>query len=77
MAAFYILPEHRGHGYASLFLKHIFDICRNRGFVSIVLSVHSKNKIAIHSYEKEGFVFVCEKRFLRLMRINFLIHNKV
>ena len=51
-------PDYRGNGYGQLLVdKFIEDACKNQGDV-MSLEVRMSNQVAIHLYEKCGFISV-------------------
>jgi len=52
-----MLPEYRGGGLGTAFLKEILALIKFDGIIKIILSVSPENKAAIHIYKhKLGFV---------------------
>ncbi len=50
--------KYRGNGIASQLMNKALEYCRSNDFKSIFLEVRASNKIALHLYEKFGFVEV-------------------
>ena len=51
----YLLSEERGRGYASKVVSFYTDLCRERGFRAMYLTVNKYNDLAIRAYEGKGF----------------------
>ena len=51
----YLLAEERGHGFASKTIRHYEDLCRERGFGAMYLTVNKYNELGIRAYEGKGF----------------------
>ena len=53
----YTHPDHRGHGLASALVQACIDHLRScESITSIRISVNASNTVALHTYEKLGFV---------------------
>ncbi|MBQ8292803.1 MAG: GNAT family N-acetyltransferase [Bacilli bacterium] len=61
IARIVIDKKHHGKGLASIMVKSIFEVCKNRGFKAIHLSCQYQNIPAIKTYQKLGFKIVGEK----------------
>lgn len=51
-----VAEEYRGQGIAQKLLEELFKIGTRRGIGAYTLEVRASNRIAIHIYEKAGFV---------------------
>lgn len=49
-------PDYRGRGIANLLLEALLDAGEKKGITAYTLEVRAGNQIAIHLYEKYGFV---------------------
>jgi len=52
-----ISSDKRGKGYASLMMKYLHNVSKDRGAEKIRLTVYKENKRAISLYNKLGYVF--------------------
>ena len=52
----YLLQSFHGQGLGSMFLAHVEDECRKRGYKSIILNVNKNNHDAIKAYRRNGYV---------------------
>jgi GNAT superfamily N-acetyltransferase len=55
LSKLYIQKESRGHGYASQAFKFMVDLCKEKGYYKIWLTVNRRNDGSIRIYEKKGF----------------------
>lgn len=55
LSKFYIKKECRGRGYAKEVMEFLTELCRDRGFRKIWLTVNRFNENSINVYEKKGF----------------------
>lgn len=53
-----IVKEQRGKGFSTYLLKHLINICHDRGIKSIYIRVDHQNEIAKKLYLNNGFRFV-------------------
>lgn len=51
----YLLAEERGCGFASKTIRHYEQLCRERGFDAMYLTVNKYNELGIRAYESKGF----------------------
>ncbi len=51
----YIEKDNRGQGIGEILLKQVIEEAKKEGFYKLVINVISKNKKALHFYEKIGF----------------------
>ena len=51
----YIEKSNRGQGTGEILLKYVIEEAKKEGFYKLVINVISKNKKALHFYEKIGF----------------------
>lgn len=58
-----VLPEEQGQGIGSYLLHSIIDVYCDQGVENVVLEVRESNAIAIHIYEKAGFVITGTRPF--------------
>jgi GNAT superfamily N-acetyltransferase len=56
LRAFYLHPDHHGHGFGRRFMEQLVDEVRGSGYRLITLNVHRRNIKAINFYFKAGFV---------------------
>lgn len=54
----FTLPEHRGRGVGSSLLRHVEDVCRDRGITLLRLDTRAELAEACALYERLGFVRV-------------------
>ena len=54
----YLRAPERGRGFASQTVRFYEDLCRNRGLVSMYLTVNKHNDLAIRAYKGKGFVTI-------------------
>lgn len=54
----YLLAEERGRGFASKTIRHYEDLCRERGFSAMYLTVNKYNELGIRAYEGKGFITI-------------------
>jgi ribosomal protein S18 acetylase RimI-like enzyme len=52
----YILPPCQQRGFGSGAIRCIERFCREYGFTTMTLAVNKHNRIAVHAYERRGFV---------------------
>ncbi|MBW1294752.1 GNAT family N-acetyltransferase [Aquimarina litoralis] len=75
-----VIPEKRGAGLTKQMYRFVEPILAKRGIEKVVLEVISKNKQAITSYEKSGFItkrnLVCYKGKVEKLEINNTIEIK-
>jgi RimJ/RimL family protein N-acetyltransferase len=55
LSKIYIDVEYRGRGYASETFAFLEEICRNKNYHKIWLTVNRYNESSIRAYEKKGF----------------------
>lgn len=72
-----IFPNFRGNGYSQSILEYANYICLINGYHKLKLVVDYNNYVAIKAYEKFGFIKICEKKFFRIMGIDFLLNKSV
>ena len=72
-----VFPEFRGCGYSQSILSCINNICLKKELHLLRLVVDYDNNIAIKSYEKFGFKKIGERKFIRVMGIDFLININI
>ena len=58
-----VLPEKQGQRIGSCLLHNIIDIYCDKGVESVVLEVRESNAVAIHMYQKAGFVVTGTRPF--------------
>lgn len=58
LSKLYIKSEYRGHGYASRAFEFMVDLCSQKGYHKIWLTVNRYNDNTIRVYEKKGFTTV-------------------
>ena len=58
LTKFAVLPSCSGRGIGSACIKHMEDICRQKGLNAITLDVYNKSIHAIEFYKKNGFIAV-------------------
>ncbi len=51
----YLKPDERGHGLSKRIIEFYENICKERNFDAMYLTVNKKNEQAIKAYEKNGF----------------------
>ena len=51
----YLLAAERGRGFASKTIKFYEDLCRERGFEAMYLTVNKGNELGIRAYAGKGF----------------------
>lgn len=51
----YLLADERGKGYASKVIAFYEELCRNRGFDAMYLTVNKHNELGIRAYKGKGF----------------------
>lgn len=51
----YLLKDERGHGFASATIRFYENICRERGFDAMYLTVNKQNELAVRAYVGKGF----------------------
>lgn len=51
-----IKKQHRGNHFSSMLLTHAINYCKTKNCIQLNLEVNSSNTIAIHLYEKNGFI---------------------
>jgi len=61
---FYIIPEKRGNGRGTFFLRAIIDEMKREGFIAIDLEVEKGHQKAEHLYLREGFVKLNRSRWV-------------
>lgn len=81
-----INPEFSGKGFGKTMLQEIIDLCQQKGYLRIELSVADINQKAIHLYQKVGFQregvlkkythLKSEKRFLDEVMMAYLFDNE-
>ena len=71
-----VFPAFRGRGYSQDILNGVEKICAQKNVSIIKLAVDYDNIKAIGAYEKFGFKKCDNKRFIRLLGVDFL-SNKV
>ena len=54
----YLLAEERGRGYASRVIEFYENLCRERGFRAMYLTVNKYNELGIRAYEAKGFATI-------------------
>ena len=54
----YLLAEERGRGFASKTIRFYEDLCRERGFHAMYLTVNKYNELGIRAYEGKGFATI-------------------
>lgn len=58
-----VLPEKQGQRIGSCLLHNIIDVHCDKGVESVVLEVRESNAVAIHMYQKAGFVVTGTRPF--------------
>ncbi len=58
LSKLYLRREYRGNGIASMTFAFMTDLCRQKGYGRIWLTVNRYNENTINVYEKKGFVKV-------------------
>lgn len=51
----YLLAEERGHGFASQTIRFYENLCRERGFEAMYLTVNKHNDLGVRAYRGKGF----------------------
>lgn len=51
----YLLKDERGKGYASQVIRFYEDLCADRGFDAMYLTVNKHNDLGIRAYDTKGF----------------------
>ena len=64
LQAISILPEYRGHGFASQLLKKVERVVKGLGLKSISLQVEEVNNSALEIYKKNGFVEIDRRPYI-------------
>ena len=60
----------RGKGYAGIMINMLEKQLVSKGIHEAYLAVSTDNYGAIKAYKKNGFKTICEKKFVRTMRVN-------
>ena len=59
---FYILPQYRGKGYGTIVLLKVAKTISNMGTNCLFCHVHKDNAVALHIYQKYGYVYGKDER---------------
>lgn len=71
----FVFENHRGHGYASLLIKHSVSVCEELGYSYILGAVRKNNRSAWNAYNKIGYEVIGNKRFIRILKLNIPYHS--
>jgi len=71
----FVNPAHRGHAYAGMMLRELMIHLASIGIHTAYLAVSFDNKNALRAYQTAGLSEVCNKRFLRILKINLPFHK--
>lgn len=51
----YVIPSHRGRGLGRFMMEYTDEFLRERGVLSVRLTVTAANRVAVHLYERAGY----------------------
>ena len=60
LGSLYVLPEHRGKGYASMLLQHSEQAIRSKGFAAVGAIIKDNNLPSIAMHTARGYVAIGE-----------------